>query len=114
MKHQTSGDAEVRHQQHRCNVGVVVAQCTDGDVELVDRDLFENRPVKVVAVNDVDVEMSSGFEPASLFARWSSRSRTVTLAPCFNQSSAIFVPMGEAPTMMTWGCQGSRRSHAQT
>ena len=67
MEHQTSvGDAQIRHQQHRCDVGVVVAKCTDGDVELVDRNLFENRPVKVVAVNDVDVEMSTGFRASQL------------------------------------------------
>ena len=55
----------------------------------------------MVAVDDIDVEVASGFRASHLLARWSSRSKTVTLAPCFNQSSAIFVPMGEAPTMMT-------------
>ena len=52
----------------------------------------------------IDVQVATGFDPANLLARCSSRSSIS--AGAVLRSLQHFVPIGEAPTMMTRGCSG--------
>ena len=83
---------------------MVVLERTHGDIELTDGNLFKDGAVKMIAVDNIDVPGTAGGWTGQFVGEVQFSLEDRDVGPCFNQSSAILVPMGVAPTMMTRGC----------
>ena len=61
VQHQTRvRHTQIGHHQHGGDVGMVVLERTHGDIELTDGNLFKDGAVKVIAVDNIDVQVTTG------------------------------------------------------
>ena len=61
VQHQTRVQhTQIGHHQHGGDVGMVVLERTHGDIELTDGNLFKDGAVKVVAVDNINVQTAGG------------------------------------------------------